>query len=120
MLEAGASIAEEQPSTALLYHPQLKDPARWWGLAAVLSAAFLGPLDFFIVNIAIPSIKTSLGATPGQIQLVIACYGLTYAVLLVTGGRLGDIVGRKKMFMIGMGGFTLASALCGLGRVPQP
>ena len=119
MLEAGASLAEEQNSADPLYHPQLKDPARWWGLAAVLSAAFLGPLDFFIVNIAIPKIKTSLGATPGQIQLVIACYGLTYAVLLVTGGRLGDIVGRKKMFMIGMGGFTLASALCGLAQSPM-
>jgi EmrB/QacA subfamily drug resistance transporter len=87
-------------------------------LAAVLSAAFLGPLDFFIVNIAIPSIQGNLEATDAQIQLVITCYGLTYAVLLVTGGRLGDIWGRKKMFMIGMGGFTLASALCGLAHSP--
>jgi EmrB/QacA subfamily drug resistance transporter len=119
MLEAQESTAEDESSSASLYHPQPNDPARWWGLAAVLSAAFLGPLDFFIVNIAIPSIESSLEATPGQIQLVIACYGLTYAVLLVTGGRLGDIFGRKKMFMIGMAGFTIASALCGLAHSPM-
>ena len=98
--------------------PPPVDPARWWGLVAVLSAAFLGPLDFFIVNIAIPSIQKTLGATGEQIQLIIAAYGMTYAVLLVTGGRLGDIFGRKKMFMIGMSGFTLASALCGLAPSP--
>jgi EmrB/QacA subfamily drug resistance transporter len=118
MLEADEAAVEDKSSTASPYHPQPNDPARWWALAAVFSAAFLGPLDFFIVNIAIPSIQTSLDATPGQIQLVIACYGLTYAVLLVTGGRLGDIVGRKRMFMIGMGGFTVASALCGLAHSP--
>jgi EmrB/QacA subfamily drug resistance transporter len=112
-----AAVEESQPS-ATLHQPQSIDPARWWALAAVLSAAFLGPLDFFIVNIAIPSIKDSLAASPGQIQLIIACYGLTYAVLLVTGGRLGDIVGRKCMFMIGMAGFTVASALCGLSHSP--
>ena len=119
MLEADEAATEDNSSAAALYHPQPNDPARWWALAAVFSAAFLGPLDFFIVNIAIPSIQTSLEATPGQIQLVIACYGLTYAVLLVTGGRLGDIVGRKRMFMIGMGGFTVASALCGLAHSPM-
>ena len=119
MLEADEAALDDNSTSASLYHPQPNDPARWWALAAVLSAAFLGPLDFFIVNIAIPSIKTSLEATPGQIQLVIACYGLTYAVLLVTGGRLGDILGRKRMFMIGMAGFTLASALCGLAHSPM-
>jgi EmrB/QacA subfamily drug resistance transporter len=118
LLEANETAVEDNSPAYSQYHPQPNDPHRWWALAAVLSAAFLGPLDFFIVNIAIPSIKTSLDATPGQIQLVIACYGLTYAVLLVTGGRLGDIVGRKTMFMIGMGGFTLASALCGLAHTP--
>jgi MFS family permease len=118
ILEADEAAVEESSSPASLYQPQPVDPARWWALAAVFSAAFLGPLDFFIVNIAIPSIQESLQATPGQIQLVIACYGLTYAVLLVTGGRLGDILGRKRMFMIGMGGFTVASALCGLAHSP--
>ena len=119
MLEVQETASEDESSKASLYHPQPNDPARWWGLAAVFSAAFLGPLDFFIVNIAIPSIEKSLEASAGQIQLVIACYVLTYAVLLVTGGRLGDIFGRKKMFMIGMAGFTIASALCGLAHSPM-
>ena len=118
MLEAEESALEGPLATEpFSLHPPT-DPARWWALAAVLSAAFLGPLDFFIVNIAIPSIQNNLGATAAQIQLVITCYGLTYAVLLVTGGRLGDIWGRKKMFMIGMGGFTIASALCGFAHSP--
>ncbi len=118
ILEVQEAAAEDKSPAADIYQPQPNDPARWWALAAVLSAAFLGPLDFFIVNIAIPSIQGSLEATDAQIQLVITCYGLTYAVLLVTGGRLGDIWGRKKMFMVGMGGFTAASALCGLAHSP--
>jgi EmrB/QacA subfamily drug resistance transporter len=84
----------------------------------VLAAAFLGPLDFFIVNVSIPSIKADLGATNAEIQLLIAGYGLTYAVCLITGGRLGDIFGRKRMFLLGMAGFTLASTLCGLAANP--
>ena len=61
-----------------------------------------------------PSIRTSLGASFSEIELVIAGYGLTYAVCLITGGRLGDIYGRKMTFIPGMAGFTLTSALCGL------
>jgi EmrB/QacA subfamily drug resistance transporter len=79
----------------------------------MLIGPFLGTVDFFIVNIGIPSIRTSLGASLSQMQLVIAGYGLAYAVCLITGGRLGDIFGRKKAFMVGLTGFTLASALCG-------
>jgi EmrB/QacA subfamily drug resistance transporter len=90
------------------------DPRRWLALAVVLGATFLGVLDFFIVNVSIPSIRQDLHATLSQIQLMIAGYGLTYAVCLITGGRLGDIYGRKRVFMLGVAGFTLASALCGL------
>ncbi len=72
-------------------------------------------IDFFIANIGVPSIRTSLGASFSEIELVIAGYGLTYAVCLITGGRLGDIYGRKVTFIVGMAGFTLTSALCGLG-----
>ena len=74
----------------------------------------LGVIDFFIANIGINSIRTSLQAGFGEIELVIAGYGLTYAVCLITGGRLGDIFGRKLTFISGMAGFTLTSALCGL------
>ncbi|MGY0039263.1 MFS transporter [Pedobacter sp. NJ-S-72] len=75
--------------------------------------AFLSPLDFFIVNVALPVIKEGLQATASQLQFVIISYGATYAVLVVTGGRLGDIYGRKRVFIIGMILFTLSSAVCG-------
>jgi EmrB/QacA subfamily drug resistance transporter len=95
------------------------DPNRWRALVIILIAPFLSVLDFFIVNISIPSIQSGLHVTFAEVQLVIAGYGLTYAVFLVTGGRLGDIYGRKRMFMLGMGGFTLASALCGFAHSPN-
>jgi MFS family permease len=95
------------------------DPRRWIALAAVLCATFLGVLDFLIVNIAIPSIQADLGTTDAEIQLTVAGYGLAYAVCLITGGRLGDIYGRKKMFLLGMAGFIFASVLCGLSQSPQ-
>ena len=94
------------------------DPRRWLALAVILSATLLGVLDFLIVNIAVPSIRTDIGATDAEVQLTVAGYGLAYAVCLITGGRLGDIYGRKRMFLIGMGGFTLASALCGWAQTP--
>jgi EmrB/QacA subfamily drug resistance transporter len=86
----------------------------WWALPVILVGTFMTILDFFIVNVAIPSIQADLRASAAQIQLVVAGYGLAYAVGLITGGRLGDIAGRRRMFMIGMLAFTAASAACGL------
>jgi EmrB/QacA subfamily drug resistance transporter len=85
----------------------------------VLTAGFLGTLDFFIINLALPAIRNDLRATDAHVELVIAAYGLTYAVCLITGGRLGDIYGRKRAFLIGVAGFTLASGLCGLAPSPE-
>ena len=85
-------------------------------LAIVLIASFMILLDISIVNVAIPSIQRDLHASYAQIQFVLAGYQLSYAVVLITGGRLGDIVGRKLMFIIGVTGFTLASLLCGLSQ----
>lgn len=82
-------------------------------LGLVLSATFMQLLDISIVNVATPSIQTSLGATYSDVQLVLAAYQLAFACTLFTGGRLGDIYGRRRVFLIGMTGFTLASALCG-------
>ena len=76
-------------------------------------------LDSTIVNIAIPSIRVNLHATYSDIQWIIAGYTLSFAVLLVTGGRMGDVFGYKKLFMIGVGGFTLASLLSGVSQDPQ-
>jgi len=82
-------------------------------LGIVLSATFMQLLDISIVNVATPSIQASLGATFSDVQLVLAGYQLAFACTLITGGRLGDIFGRRRLFLLGMTGFTLASALCG-------
>lgn len=89
------------------------DRRRWFALAIVMTAAFMDLVDVTIVNIAIPSIQQDLGATFGAIQWITAGYALAFAAGLITGGRLGDIYGRKRLFLVGIGGFTLASALCG-------
>ena len=99
--------------------PVAPAPRRWPTLAVLLAAAFLGTLDFFIINLALPSMQANLHATSAQVQLVIAGYGLAYAVCLITGGRLGDIFGRKRVFLGGVAGFTLASALCGLAPTAE-
>lgn len=73
-------------------------------------------LDSTIVNIAIPSIKTNLAASYSAIQWIVAGYSLAFALLLVTGGRMGDVFGYKKLFLIGIGGFTVASLLSGVSQ----
>ncbi|MFC4609022.1 MFS transporter [Streptomyces maoxianensis] len=89
------------------------DRRRWIALAIVMTAAFMDLVDVTIVNIAIPSIERDLGTSFGAIQWITAGYALAFAAGLITGGRLGDIYGRKRLFLIGITGFTLASALCG-------
>lgn len=96
--------------------PTQPDPRRWLALAVILSATLLGVLDFLIVNLALPSIQSDLGASDAQAQLTVAVYGLAFAVCLITGGRLGDIYGRKRLFSVGMAGFTVASAACGFSQ----
>ncbi|WP_037682808.1 MFS transporter [Streptomyces griseus] len=95
------------------------DRRRWFALAIVMTAAFMDLVDVTIVNIAIPSIQRDAGASFSQIQWITAGYALAFAAGLITGGRLGDIHGRKRLFLAGIGGFTLASALCGLAANPE-
>lgn len=90
------------------------DPRRWVALAVLLLASFMNLIDVTIVNVALPSLQKNLGADSSHIEWVIAAYVLAFALGLLPFGRLGDIVGRKKMFLWGVGAFTLASALCGL------
>jgi EmrB/QacA subfamily drug resistance transporter len=90
------------------------DPRRWRALPVILIGSFLAFLDFFIVNIALPAMQADLGARPAQLQFVVAAYGIGFGVSLITGGRLGDIFGRKRVFLLGIAGFTLASTLCGV------
>jgi EmrB/QacA subfamily drug resistance transporter len=89
-------------------------PSPWPALSIVLAGAFMASLDGFIVLVAAPSIQADLHVTGAAIQLIVAGYGLTYAIGLITGARLGDLLGRKRMFMAGMTLFTLASLGCAL------
>ncbi|MFD9963863.1 MFS transporter [Amycolatopsis sp. NPDC058986] len=84
------------------------------GLVTVLLGAALTIIDFFIVNVALPTIDADLKASTATLELVVAGYGIAYAVLLVVGGRLGDSLGRRRMYTIGLALFTLTSLACGL------
>jgi EmrB/QacA subfamily drug resistance transporter len=84
------------------------------GLITVLVGVFLPVTDFFIVNVALPTIDRDLRASAGMLQLVVAGYAIAYAVLLVVGGRLGDALGRRRLFLLGMAAFTVTSLACGL------
>src|ERR1700761_6540307 len=89
---------------------------RWWVLATVVAAQFMFGVDAFVVNVAIPTIATELHASTAEIESVIAIYLIAYATLIVTGGRLGDIYGTRKVFLAGVFGFTLTSLWCGLAQ----
>jgi EmrB/QacA subfamily drug resistance transporter len=87
---------------------------RWWTLAAMCFALFMIMLDNTVVNVALPSIQDDLGVSLSGLEWTVNIYTLTFAVLLVTGGRLGDILGRRKMFLFGVVVFALSSAAIGL------
>jgi MFS family permease len=84
------------------------------GLFTVLIGAALPLIDFFIVNVALPTIDANLHASAATLELVVAGYGIGYALVLVLGGRLGDTFGRRRLFLAGMTAFTLTSLVCGL------
>ena len=88
--------------------------ARWIMLAVLLAGQFMALLDVTIVNVAMPTIGRSFHASGAELQLVVAGYTVSYAMLLITGARLGDLIGRRRMFLLGVGVFTLASLTCGL------
>lgn len=90
----------------------------WLALVIVLTAPLLSVIDVFIVNVAIPAIKTGVHASDAQIQLVIAGYLLGYASFLITAGKAGDQFGRKRIFILGMLCFTLFSCFCGMAQTP--
>jgi EmrB/QacA subfamily drug resistance transporter len=93
-------------------------PLRWWILFTILAVEVMDLLDGTIVNVASPAIRLGLHASLGSLQWIAGGYALAFAVGLVVGGRLGDIYGRRRMFLLGVAGFTLASAFCGLAQDP--
>ncbi|WP_395293113.1 MFS transporter [Kitasatospora hibisci] len=96
--------------------PAAPEPAgyrlRWAALAVILAAEVMDLLDTTIVGVASPAIQHDFGGGDAQIQWISASYTLAFAVLLITGGRLGDLFGRKRLFVVGAAGFTVASVLC--------
>src|SRR5690242_4130787 len=87
---------------------------RWLMLAVLLGGQFMALLDAFVVNVAMPSIGADLHASGAALQLVVGGYSAAYAMLLITGARLGDLYGRRRMYMLGVAVFTAASLTCGL------
>lgn len=87
---------------------------RWVALGVMLAASFMNLVDVTIVNVALPSLQVGLGASDTEIEWVVAAYILAFSIGLLPFGRLGDMLGRRTMFLTGVTCFTVASALCGL------
>jgi EmrB/QacA subfamily drug resistance transporter len=98
---------------ARLYTPENR---KWWTLGAVSFGLFMIMLDNTIVNVALPSIQRSLGVTISELEWVVAGYALTFGALMLTGGKLADLYGRRLAFVAGLAIFTLASLGCGLAN----
>src|SRR5215216_5333970 len=96
---------------ARLFAPELR---KWWTLAAVAFGLFMIMLDNTVVNVALPSIRDDLGISISELEWVVNGYALTFGVLLLTGGKLADMLGRRRIFMLGLVVFTASSLACGL------
>ncbi|WP_372344547.1 MFS transporter [Streptomyces sp. KL116D] len=107
------------PAAGAAESASLGGRARWAVLAVVLAADVLDLVDATVTNVAAPTIARDLGGGAGLVQWLGASYALALGVLLVLGGRLGDKFGRRRLFLAGLGGFTVASVACGLAGGPQ-
>jgi EmrB/QacA subfamily drug resistance transporter len=87
---------------------------KWWTLGSVAFGLFMIMLDNTVVNVALPSIERDLHITISELEWVVTAYALTFAALLVTGGKLADLYGRRRIFIVGLAVFTLSSLACGL------
>jgi len=96
---------------ARLFAPETR---KWWTLAAVAFGLFMIMLDNTVVNVALPSIERDLHVSISSLEWIVTAYALTFAALLITGGKLGDLFGRRRIFMVGIAIFTLSSLACGL------
>jgi len=98
---------------ARLFTPENR---KWWTLVAVAVGLFMIMLDNTVVNVALPSIQRGLHASTSSLEWTVNAYTLTFAVVLVTGGRLGDLFGRRRMFLFGVAVFGLSSLLIALSQ----
>ncbi|MGH3009406.1 MAG: MFS transporter [Gaiellaceae bacterium] len=87
---------------------------KWWTLGAVAFGLFMIMLDNTVVNVALPSIERDLHITISSLEWIVTAYALTFAALMITGGKLADVYGRRRMFILGLVVFTLSSLACGL------
>ena len=117
------AILETAPPALSVPTPAIPTPVikdrRWLGLFAVLAATIMNLLDSTVVNVAAPSIRADLGGSYASLQWMGAGYTLALAVGLLTGGRLGDMFGRRRMLLVGVSGFVVASVLCALAASPE-
>jgi EmrB/QacA subfamily drug resistance transporter len=111
MMEPSAPAAPRAPAPAL-------DPRRWWALALLCGAFLMVLLDSTIVIVALPSIQADLAFSEQGLQWVLSAYAITVAGLLLLGGRAADLLGRRRVFMVGIAFFTAASLFCGLAGSP--
>src|SRR5713101_7495346 len=87
---------------------------KWWTLAAVSFGLFMIMLDNTVVNVALPSIERSLHISIAQLEWIVTAYALTFAALMITGGKLADLFGRRRIFVVGLAIFSLSSLACGV------
>lgn len=114
-----STTAQGPPSVSTDADGQDAYPRRWLALFVLLAAAFMDLLDATIVTVALPAIRADLGAGYAATQWLTAGYTLAFGLGLITGGRLGDRYGRKRIFLVGIAAFTAASALCGAAVSPE-
>src|SRR4026207_2223869 len=100
---------------ARLFTPENR---KWWTLVAVAVGLFMIMLDNTVVNVALPSIQQDLGIGISELEWVVNAYALTFGVLLLTGGKLADLLGRRAIFIAGLGPFTVQSLWRGLAATP--
>ncbi len=98
---------------------QIPHPRRWVILPVLLVAMFMAQFDLYVVNVAVPLLQHALHADQGALELIVGGYAFTYASGLITGGRLGDLFGHRRLFLFGMLAFAAASLLCGLAQSPS-
>src|SRR5215468_3825385 len=93
---------------------------KWWTLGAVAFGLFMIMLDNTIVNVALPTMQRSLGLKVSELEWIVTGYALTFGAFMLTGGKLADLFGRRRIFVVGLVIFTAASLACGLAGSASP